>query len=420
MKQRIFWFLVSIMTFLLIYAWGARYDFSLGGPLVLRQLNLLFAVLGFFFLFLQFILSSRASLVEKGFGLNKMILKHRHVGRIALGFLILHPVFFFLFQGDVVIRGTSMIIGLIVLLGLIVTAALASLHKKLNLPYELWLNIHKANYVLFPLVLVHVFDRATPGTPLYYFWVVFTAVFFLLIVLIFRKEVDIRRHPYQVVEVKQEANDIWSLFLHGRPLDYQPGQFMYLRLLRKGTISSSHPFTISSSPTWNRLAVTIKNSGDFTATVKDTKPGDKAYVDAPYGVFSFLRCECKNIMFIAGGIGITPFISMIRYMYEEKISIPVTLLWANKSEEELCFRDELAKMEKEMDNLKVVYVMSRQEDWKMEKGRINRNIIEKYKTDKGGYDYFICGPPPMSKAVMAALKDMGVPKDKIHHELFEF
>ena len=162
MKQRIFWFLGVIITLLLIVAWGARYDFDLGGPQVLRQLNLLFAVLGFFFFFLQFTLSSRARIIEKGFGLDKMIIKHRHVGRIALAFLLLHPVFFFLFRGGVLIRGASMTIGLIVLLGLVLTASLASLHKKMKLPYELWLNIHKANYVLFPLVLFHVFDRATP------------------------------------------------------------------------------------------------------------------------------------------------------------------------------------------------------------------------------------------------------------------
>ena len=420
MKQRIFWFLVVIITLLLIVAWGARYDFALGGSLALRQLNLLFAVLGFFFFFLQFLLSTRHPLVEKGFGLDKMILKHRHVGRIALGFLLLHPVFFFLSQGGVLVSGISMTIGLIVLLGLVVTASLASLHKKLSLPYELWLNVHKANYVLFPLVFVHVFDRATPGSPLFYFWVAFAAAFFLLLVFKVLREIDIRRNPYQVVEVQQEAKDIWSLFFRGRPLDYRPGQFMYLRLLRKGKISSAHPFSLSSSPTRDFLAVTPKDLGDFTATVKDTKPGDKAYVDAPYGVFSFLNYDCKNLMFIAGGIGITPFISMIRYMYDKNIKIPATLLWANKSEEELCCRDELARMEEGMDNLKVVYVMSQQEDWKGEKGRINRNIIEKYKTGIRDIDYFVCGPPPMSKAVMAALKDKGVPKGKIHHELFEF
>lgn len=306
------------------------------------------------------------------------------------------------------------------LLGLVVTASLASLHKKIGLPYELWLNVHKANYVLFPLIFVHVFNRATPGSPLFYFWVALAAVFFLLLVFKILRERDIRRNPYPVVEVKHEAKDIWSLFFRGRPLDYQPGQFMYLRLLRKGRISSSHPFTLSSSPTRGFLAVTPKDLGDFTATVKDTKQGDKAYVDAPYGVFSFLNYDCKDIMFIAGGIGITPFISMISYMYDKNIKMPTTLLWANKSEEELCYRDELARMEEGMDNLEVVYVMSRQEDWKGEKGRIDRNIIEKYKTGIRDIDYFVCGPPPMSKAVMAALKDKGVPKDKIHHELFEF
>lgn len=419
MKQRLFWLLVLALTFTLVVAWGARYDFALGGSLGLRQLSILFAVLGFFFFFLQFVLSTRHPLVERGFGLDKMIHQHRQVGRIALGFLLLHPAFFFLHTGAVLIRGASTAIGLIVLIGLAVTAFLASYHKKLNLPYEVWLNVHKANYVLFPLVFIHVFDRASSGTLFYYLWVAVAAVFLLLIAHKAMRELDIRRNPYEVVGVKQEGKDIWSLTFRGRPLAYRPGQFMHLRLLRRGELSSSHPFTLSSSPTRELLAVTPKEVGDFTRTVKDTQLGDRAYVDAPYGVFSFLNYDCQNIMFISGGIGITPFISMLRYMHDENIQIPVTLVWANKGEKELCFHDELARMEAEMVNLKVVHVMSRQKDWPGERGRIDGALIEKYRTREGSYDYFVCGPPKMNRAVLDALKHMGVPRERVHHELFE-
>ena len=419
MKQRTFWLIIALAVFLLIWVWWLSYGLPRESSLAFRQLNRLFATLGFFFFFLQFLLSSRIKLIEKGFGLDKMILKHRNVGRAALGFLLLHPIFYFLYEGEIVFEGVFIFIGPLVLLGITLTGALASQHRKLHLPYELWLGIHKVNYVLFPLVFVHVFGQAEPGTLLLYFWAAFGTAFIVLMIMKARAELHIRNNPYEVVEVKQEAKDIWSLFFKGRPLDYRPGQFMYLRLKRDGRVSSPHPFTISSSPTRENLAVTPKNLGDFTATVKDTKPGDKALVDAPYGVFSFLNYDCKNILFIAGGIGITPFISMLRYMYDEGIKIPVTLLWANKSEEELCFRDELGKMEEEMGNLKVVYVMSRQKEWKGEKGRIDRKLLEKYTSIPGDYDFFICGPPPMSKAVIAELKDMGVPKNKIHMELFQ-
>lgn len=421
MKQRLFWIVAATVIMGLLYAWQAGYSVFASTPLLLRHLNRLFAILGFFFFFLQIVLSSRSKLVEKGFGLDKMIRQHRQVGRIALGLLILHPIFYFLFQGEIVINTIFRVIGLVVLLGLTITATVASLHRKLKLPYELWLQIHKVNYVLFPLVFVHVFHNADPGSPLFYFWAAFAALFAFILIHKVWLEISIRKHPYEVVKVQREAQGVHSLYFKGRPLAYQPGQFMYLRLLRNGKLSSAHPFTISSSPTWDQVAVTPKELGDFTATIADTKPGDKALIDAPYGTFSFLHYNCQKLMFIAGGIGITPYMSMLRYMYDEKIQIPTVLLWGNKSEDELCFRDELAKMEQEMEHLHTVFIMSRQKDWEGEKGRVDREMIEKYTAGNAdAYDFFVCGPPPMSKATIAALHEMGVARQKIHHELFEF
>ncbi|MDW7650202.1 MAG: ferredoxin reductase family protein [Bacillota bacterium] len=420
MKQKYFRITLLLAVLFVIYAWGASFGAFKGEYIVLRQLNRLFAAMGFLFFFVQFVLASRIKLLEKGFGQDKMIGLHRLLGRIALGFLLLHPFFFFLYQGEVVVENVFRVIGIVILLGLIVTAAVASLYKKLNLPYELWLHVHKVNYVLFPLVLIHVFYNALPGTLLYYLWVAFAVLFAALILYKVLREIIIRKVPYEVVEVKKEAKDIWSLYFKGRPLPYDPGQFMYLRLVRNGKVSSSHPFTISSSPTRELLSVTPKELGDFTATVKDTQVGDQAYIDAPYGVFSYLNYDCKKMMFLAGGIGITPFMSMLRYMYDKKSEKPVTLLWGNKNEEMLCFQEELNRMEREMKHLKIVYVMSRQEDWPGETGRIDRKMIEKYTENMSDYDFFVCGPPPMSKAALEALGEMGIPQKKIHHELFEF
>jgi predicted ferric reductase len=367
------------------------------------------------------VLSARTKLIEQEFGQDSLIRYHRFLGRLALVLLLLHPIFVFINEGTVTIGSGTLTVGTLVLLALTLTAFVASHYKKLKLPYELWLNIHKVNYVLFPLVLLfHVFINARPATLLYFIWVVLGILFIILLLNKTLRERHIRNYPYEVVKVKQEAKDICSLYFKGRPLSYKPGQFMYLRLMRNGKKSSSHPFTISSSPTSELLAVTPKEQGDFTSTVKETKKGDLAYIDAPYGVFSFLNYDSGSIVFIAGGIGITPFMSMLRYMYDKKTDKPVTLLWGNKDKESLCFEDELATMEKELKQLQVVYVMSRQDSWHGEKGRIGREIIEKYLPEPAVCEFYICGPPPMSRAAIDALHEMGIPKKKIHHELFEF
>ena len=420
MKAKKFWIVVSFSTVVIIYDWLTSVLLAGDSPVSFRQINRLFASLGFWFFFLQFALSSRLKLIESGFGLNKMIHYHRLLGRLALIFLLLHPMLLFMHEGLLRLGSLYWFVGLTVLLMLILTAFIASFHKKLKLSYELWLNIHKVNYLLFPVALIHVFGNALPGSLLYNLWVFLALLFALLLVAKTVREVNVRKNPYKVVKVQQESKDIWSLYFQGKQLAYKPGQFMYLRLLRKGKLSSSHPFTISSSPTWEMLTVTPKELGDFTVTIKDTKVGDLALIDAPYGVFSFLNHDCERLVFIAGGIGITPFMSMLRYIYDNKIAKQVTIIWGNKDEEALCFQEELDNMANEMENINVVYIMSAQESWRGERGRIGGKIIEKYVSDLARCHFFICGPPQLSLAVMKTLREIGVPAGRIHHELFEF
>lgn len=420
MKTRKFWIVVLFSTAVVVYAWLMSALLGGNSPVSLRQFNRLFASLGFWFFFLQFVLSSRLRLIESGFGLNKMIHYHRLLGRLALIFLLLHPLLLFMHEGSLFLGTPFRLAGLTVLLFLVLTAFVASFYKKLKLPYELWLNIHKVNYILFPVALIHVFGNALPGSLLYYLWVVLSLLFALLLVEKVMREINIRKNPYEVVWVQQESKDIWSLYFRGKKIAYQPGQFMYLRLLREGKLSSSHPFTISSSPTWELLTVTPKELGDFTATIKDTKVGDLALIDAPYGVFSFLNHDCDRLAFIAGGIGITPFMSMLRYIYDRKIQKQVTVIWGNKDEEALCFQKELNEIALEMGNIEVVYVMSAQESWRGERGRIDGKVIEKYVPDLIRCHFFVCGPPMLSLAVMKTLREKGVPDRLIHHELFEF
>lgn len=416
MKKRLFIAAVAAAAGTLVTLWAAD-----GGEFGLGPLNRLFASLGFFFFFLQFVLSSRVRLIERGFGLDAMIRLHRQTGRLALGFLLLHVLL--LLTNEIIRKTVSFnlfrLIGAAVLMGLLVTAFVASSYKRLKWPYELWLNIHKTNYLLFPLALIHVFYNRPPRTPLAYAWAAIALLFFGLLAHKAFREWMIRKYPYEVTAVRQEAKDIWTLFFRGRPFIYKPGQFLYLRLEQNGRLSSPHPFTITSSPTWDAVSVTPKESGDFTSTVKDIKTGDKAYLDAPFGMFSYLNYPCDSAVFIAGGIGITPFISMLRYMRDTRQRIPVILLWGNKNEESLCFRDELEDMEREMEQLRVVPVMSGQDNWPGEKGRIDGRLIQRCVTPSKNCHFFVCGPPPMSRAVLQALRDMGISSKNIQHEMFE-
>jgi predicted ferric reductase len=208
------------------------------------------------------------------------------------------------------------------------------------------------------------------------------------------------------------------LLFEGPHIDYQAGQLLTVQLIREGKVSEPHPFTISSSPTGDRLSITVKSVGDFTPIIGHTKTSDRAYIDAPYAAFSFLHHEVRNLVFIAGGIGITPFLSMLRYMYDKKLEKNAVLLWGNKSERDIARRGELEEMAAKMPSLNIVHVMSNQPDWLGEKGYIDAEMLKKYVGDFGNFQFFICGPPVMMVKVEETLRGLGVPRRRIHYERF--
>lgn len=423
MKARLVLIAVVIILVLTVVIWASAIDFEPLSLDYLRHFGLLFAATGLVLIFMQFVFVSRIKAIEEGFGLDRMFQWHRYFGRAGLGLVWMHAAMILVFRliefGELFLS-TFIWVGAAALLGFSVTAALASLHKKIGLAYEAWRNIHLFNYLLFPFVLIHVFHYSiSAASPFFYFWLVLVVLYAALIAYRIIRIITIRSNPYEVVEVKQEAEDIWSLFFKGKKIGFRPGQFMIIQLLRNGRRSSPHPFTISNSPTRENLSITPKELGDFTLTIKETRVGDQAVIDAPYGVFSFLNYRQDELVFIAGGIGITPFMSMLRYIYDQKLDLKVTLFWANRDESSLCFREELQEMEKEMDGFKTILVMSDQPDWPGDKGFISAEMIVNYLGNLSNKDFYVCGPPPMIKAVIADLKNRQVPPSRIHTEIFE-
>lgn len=385
------------------------------------------ALVGFVLILFQYILSSRMKWIEKNIGLDRLFRIHRTCGLIAVPLLFIHAVALLssgTIQGYSIAQSwlklIEVLIGVLTLCILCVTAGSALLHRKLHLKYETWKGIHKANYIVFPLGFVHSFFLGSDlaSGPLRTFWLVLLGLYIAVLVYKLVSWVQVRSHPFEVIEVLQETHDTWSLHFEGKHIDYKPGQFMIVQLVRDGKVSESHPFTICSSLTRDRLSITVKSVGDFTSTIGDTRTSDHAYVDAPYGVFSFLNHDARDLLFIAGGIGITPFMSMLRYVHDEELERNITLMWGNKTEQDIPFRDELERMAAEMSSLNVVHVMSRQPNWPGEKGRIDAEKLKKYVSHLEEPQCFICGPPPMTAAIVKTLGDLGVPKKRIHYEHF--
>jgi len=395
------------------------------------------ALSSFAILAMQPLLMARLKWIERPFGMDVVSRFHRSMGVFATVLLLLHPPV--MAVGGV---GFSLLTSLewpwYIWLGraglvLLLIQTLSSLFwRSLGMKFEQWRLLH---YILAPLiiclVLVHSWEAGDDlkETPIRVLWVVLAAVG--LGIYVYHKVVRpafLARAPYRVAAVEQETYNVWTVKL--APPDgtqiypYQPGQFHFITFQRGEDLPvEEHHWTISSSPTEKQfVSSTIKESGDFTSTIKFTKPGDLAVVQGPFGRFSHtFHPQDKDLVFIAGGIGITPFMSMLRHMRDTNADLDVTLLCANRAEKDIVFRSELDQIAAlERPRLKLIHVLSRTEQgWTGETGAIDRDKIQRFAGS--GLEqkvFYVCGPPGMNTAVIATLRDMGVPYGRIRTEIF--
>lgn len=220
---------------------------------------------------------------------------------------------------------------------------------------------------------------------------------------------------------------MWTLTLKpksGSVFPYKPGQFGFLRILGEGISKEEHPFSILSQPgNKEYLTITIKNLGDWTSGVQKIKSGNRALLDAPYGRFSpLLYKRDRGIVLIAGGVGITPMLSILRYFHENGRQQKIVLFWGVNDSSELICSNEFQQFQKDMENYVFIPVMAKEESFEGEKGFVTREKLERLLKATGydinGPQYFICGPEMMQKSVLGSLKLMGVQKRDVHYESF--
>ncbi len=147
------------------------------------------------------------------------------------------------------------------------------------------------------------------------------------------------------------------------------------------------------------------------------------YVDGPHGVFTMDAHQAQGYVFIGGGVGITPLYSMLLTMQAREDIRPVILFYANRSWEDVTFREQLQELQDSMPNLRVVHVLDQPPDgWTGERGRIDADIIGRHVPARQyqRLEYFICGAPAMLDAMEELLLSIGVPASRLNTERFDF
>lgn len=206
----------------------------------------------------------------------------------------------------------------------------------------------------------------------------------------------------KVVEHSPDVKSFFFTWLGSKPLAYfRAGQYLTLKI-KIGSAVLTRPYSISSSPAAalkGEYQITVKRVADGFASgyiLDNWKAGDKVTAYAPEGCFVYepLR-DTQHIIGIAGGCGITPFISLAKAIDDKIEDCSLTLLYGCKTKQEILFKNELDELQEKNDKIKVVYVLSDDKSRGFEKGFIDAEKIKKYAPKKGDYSLFVCGPQAM-------------------------
>lgn len=225
-----------------------------------------------------------------------------------------------------------------------------------------------------------------------------------------------------VLEVVQRTPQVKS-FRFQRPdnVAYLSGQFFLVTIKVKDK-DAVHHFSFSSSPTEKGYIEFTKRitSSDFSQALDAMKPGAWARLKGPSGTF-ILPGERRKLAFLSGGIGITPFRSMLRYMADTGQWRDTVLLYGNNSVADIAFRDELDALAGAGEGLRVVHVLSGQDvppDWKGKTGRIDRDMIAKTVPDFMERLFYASGPPKMVTSLEEQMLALDVPGQQIKKDSF--
>ena len=396
--------------------------------------------LGLALMAFELALVTRTKGAAGAFGEDALLQFHRQIGIAAFLLVLAHPLLLILshaYPVAILWPGGGMAwpvwMGTVAFIVVLLVVGLSLLRKRLHTPYELW----QATHGVLAMALVATayphrggralrgdarhagrlgrvprrVRRAVPPLPA------------LQAAAPLEPAVGGRREPARARQRPHRGREAQgSQGVHGGA---RPVRLDRLRphALRHDAAPDLHLLRQRRDQPGDEVSFTIKALGDWSGkVVPKVKPGAKAWVDGPHGVFTIDREEGAGYGLIGGGVGITPLRSMVLALEERGDVRPVVLFYGVNDEADLTYEEELAELDRRMDNLTVVRVLSKPgEDWTGERGYINADILKRHLPERllTRFQYFVCGPNALMDAMEKALPQIGVPRDHVHTERFD-
>jgi predicted ferric reductase len=438
MVRGILWFGLYLGLILLPLIVGIVAPGEAAGKTFLHQFGVACGFVGLCIMAFEFVLISKVTSIAAAFGHDALIQFHRAMGILAVVLLLIHPAIMIQsgypaawlnpFSSE---SPWAMRWGVWATLGLLLLTVLSIWRTRLKISYGWWQLTHGLiadAIVIMSLVHIVMFGGFSSTKPMQ---VLLELYYALLIVLALRfkviRPIRLWSKRWEVTRNITELGDSKTVVLRPaghKGFSFEPGQFAWLNTGRSPFSKDQHPISFSScgyDEPGKEIAFTVRDLGDWSGhTVPSLKPGDKLWIDGPFGVFTTDREQGPGYVLIAGGVGITPMRSVCLTMAERGDKRPVLLFFGSRDAESLTFRDEFEALKSRM-NLQVIYVLSDPKDGlPCERGYISKDVLRRYLPPQyKRFQYFICGPGPLMDAMEEALPELGIPPQHVHTERFD-
>ncbi|MBO4254310.1 ferredoxin reductase family protein [Streptomyces griseorubiginosus] len=402
----------------------AQAGFASNALIVIGRLAGLYGALVMAF---QLVLVARLPWLDRRIGMDRLTSWHRWTGFALLWTLLAHAVFISFGYADGAGVGpvtelvdlaetTEGVLRAIVALGLIlVVGAVSARYARRRLAYETWHFIHLYTYVAVVLAFTHqvavgtTFTSSSAAKTYWYaVWAVALGALVLgrLVLPLWRNT----RHRFRVSAVVPESDNVVSVHVTGKDLDKLParaGQFFLWRFLTADRWWQANPFSLSAAPDGRTLRLTVKAAGAGSAALRHVKVGTRVFAEGPYGAFTALHRTRPQSLLIAGGVGVTPIRALL-----EDIEGHAIVVYRVAGERDAVLYDELRDL-----------AVAKGAELHLVTGppvpdKLAPRELARLVPDIAERDVFLCGPPPMMKAVLGSLGELGVPKRQIHFERF--
>lgn len=397
---------------------------------VFQGLTQVVSLIAFQLFSIVLVISARSRSIERIYGgLDRSYHTHGKLARVAFVLMLLHPL---LLVPHYWMNGTEIYklfwfsdfwprnVGIASWYGFILLVML-TLYRKLE--YQKWLTSHKLMGIPFVLGGIHAINANSdikafePLRDWVVFWLILGTWFWLYKVFLYKEAA--KKYTYRV-ESNVDRGGIWDLELSPvrSRMNYEPGEFAFIAPKGHRELpEEAHPFTIASDPSKWRLRFGIRASGDFTKRLGALQAGDEVEVFGPYGEFTSYNFDhIKRQIWIGGGIGITPFLSMLAHEAKNEDPKEITLIYSTKGPGDAVFDSEIREHLAGSED-KVVYFQHQSD---AEGFLTAERIMKDFQFDPAQTLILLCGPPVMMHNLRKQFQAIGVPAAHVEFEDFNF